>query len=217
MISYKEDFYYLFLVFSFFGGEKLSYMDGINFLMQNLRDAINATYPNSLKLELVIDDFKKAESIKDFNWKELAKETQFYEYSEGITNEEVFLNLQILSWHIIFPEKTLTFEQLRLLRDFLFSRLPYNEWVHYDEIVDMVRKADIGLSKVNYDSITRLILTYPRRYRYDYKHEVGSMDYFFKLKEIPDSIDNPSFDEKRKLERAKIKEKWGRGRGTRRR
>jgi hypothetical protein len=217
MISYKEDFYHLYRLFIFFGDEFRSEKYSVSILTQELRDSINGNYPNTLQLELILDDFKKAESTKDFNWKELAKETQFYEYSEGMTNEEVFLNLQILAWPVIFPEKTLTFEQLRLLRDFLFSRLPYNEWVHYDEIVDMVRNADIGLSKVNYDSITRLILTYPRRYRYDYKHEVGSMDYFFKLKEIPDSIDNPSFDEKRKLERAKIKEKWGRGRGTRRR
>ena len=70
MISYKEDFYYLFRVFSIFGKEGLSDTISVNFLIRNLRDAVNPNYPNSMKLELVINDFKKAESIKDFNWKD---------------------------------------------------------------------------------------------------------------------------------------------------
>jgi hypothetical protein len=85
-----------------------------------LIEYIESGHVNTFALREEID---MALRDKEFSWKKFAKEREFVTYDDLQTEEEVFIDFQLFTWDILYPEKVLNEEEMQKLKEWMIQFL----------------------------------------------------------------------------------------------
>lgn len=127
-------------------------------------------------------EIKRAANDSNFSWRTIAKEEDFIHYAEEMTEKEVFIEFQLLTWDIIFDKEVLQKEDIKKLQDCLLEQLSPTVALEFEQLIATINTLNLFPKKIDELELLRAYYENNGYQKIHLNHVNGSEKWFYNSK-----------------------------------